>query len=137
MVKMQGGDPTVIEHPESVLPSKYHSDLISPKSGYIKKINAKEVGLIAITLGAGRFKKEDRLDYTAGLVLHKKVGDRIEKGKRLATMYSHKKQAIASATARLHQAYAISEKPISPPILIDQFIDTKEENEKASSDPSI
>jgi pyrimidine-nucleoside phosphorylase len=125
MVKMQGGDISVIEHPESVPPSKYHSDLISPKSGYIKKINAKEVGLIAITLGAGRFKKEDRLDYTAGLVLHKKVGDRIEKGERLATMYSHKKQAIASATARLHQAFAISEKPPSPPKLIDQSIDQR------------
>ncbi len=122
MVKMQGGDPAVIEHPESIPLSKYNSDLISPKSGYIKKINAKEIGLIAITLGAGRFKKENLLDYTAGLVLHKKIGDRIEKGERLATIYTSKKETIASATARLLLAIIISEKIVSPPKLIDRFI---------------
>jgi pyrimidine-nucleoside phosphorylase len=123
MVKMQGGDPAVIEHPESIPLSKYHSDLISPKSGYITKINAQEIGLIAIALGAGRLKKEDRLDYAAGLVLYKKVGDRIEKGECLATIYTLKKEAITSTTARLLTAISISEKIVSPPKLIDGFID--------------
>jgi pyrimidine-nucleoside phosphorylase len=120
----------VIKHPESVPISKYHSDLISSNSGYIKNINAREIGLVAISLGAGRFIKEDRLDYTAGLVLHKKAGDHIEKGDRLATIYTNKKESIAFTTARLLQSITISKNPVTPPNLIAQFIN---ENGKATS----
>jgi pyrimidine-nucleoside phosphorylase len=122
MVKMQGGNTAVIEHPESVPLSKYHYDLIGADSGYIKKINAKEIGLIAIALGAGRFKKEDRIDYGAGIRLYKKVGDHVEKGDILATIYTAKKEAVASANTRLLRSFAYSKQPTSTPKLINQFI---------------
>jgi len=130
MVKMQGGDVAVVEHPESMPLSKYQFDLISSNSGYIKNINAREIGFIAISLGAGRFIKEDRLDYTAGLILRKKIGDHIEKEERLATIYTNKKEAIAITTARLLEAYTISTKSVSPPKLIERFID---ENRKETN----
>ena len=86
-------------------------------------MNAREIGLIAIRLGAGRFKKEDQLDYGAGLVLHKKVGNHVETGDSLATIYTSKKDIIESVQTRLLQTFSISENVASTPKLIDQFID--------------
>lgn len=69
---------------------KYKLDVKSTKSGYIKYISTKEVGMVSFFLGAGRLRKEDPIDYQAGILLHKTINDKVKKGDVLATLYSSK-----------------------------------------------
>ncbi|MBR3804396.1 MAG: thymidine phosphorylase [Clostridia bacterium] len=82
----QGGDLTEILSGE--YKATYTFQIKSNKSGYLGKLNAENVGVASLILGAGRTKKEDKIDYKAGIVLNKKLGDRVEKGETLATLYS-------------------------------------------------
>ncbi len=90
MVKAQGGDESYIYHPEKFEKAKFIIDVKSNKFGYIKEINALEIGEAAMKLGAGRATKEDTLDFSAGIVLEKKVGDVVNIGDTLAKVYSNK-----------------------------------------------
>ena len=90
MVKAQGGDESYIYHPEKFIKAKHIIDVKSNKEGYVKEINALEIGEAAMKLGAGRATKEDVLDFSAGIVLEKKVGSKVEVGETLCKVYSNK-----------------------------------------------
>ncbi len=90
LVENQGGDITYIENTEKFSKAKYEIEIFSSKEGYIKEINAEEIGKLASYLGAGRTKKEDKIDYTAGIILNKKVGDNVKTNEKLATLYTNK-----------------------------------------------
>lgn len=88
MVEMQGGDVRVCEDPKSVLPHpKVVKEISSPWKGIIRSMNARAIGKAALLLGAGREKQEDTIDYSAAILLHKKVGDRVERGETMAEFY--------------------------------------------------
>ncbi|MDD3627576.1 MAG: thymidine phosphorylase, partial [bacterium] len=85
MVKVQGGNPSVVNNPEEVLPqAQYTYQLRSPESGWIKEMDAKEIGISALILGAGRENKESVIDPAVGIVLKKKVGDKVERNEVIA-----------------------------------------------------
>lgn len=86
LVKAQGGDISVLEHPEKLLSSKT-VPVFAEKEGYIMDINALDVGKAAMRLGAGREKKEDNVLFEVGLDLHQKIGSYVKKGDVLATLY--------------------------------------------------
>lgn len=89
-VKSQGGDDTVADNPDSVLPqAENKKDVTAEESGVVSEIIADQVGIAAMMLGAGRETKESEIDLSAGLYLHKKVGDKVEKGEVIATLYSN------------------------------------------------
>ena len=90
MVKAQGGDESYIYNPSKFDKAKYIIDVKSNKAGYVKEINALEIGEAAMKLGAGRATKEDVLDFTAGIVLEKKVGSKVDVGDTLCKVYSNK-----------------------------------------------
>ena len=90
LVKNQGGDISYIEDTKKFSEAKYEIEIFSSKEGYIKEINAEEIGKLASYLGAGRTKKEDKIDYTAGIILNKKVGDNVKINEKLATLYTNK-----------------------------------------------
>lgn len=90
MVERQGGDITYIENLDKFEKAKYVKEIISEKSGIIKEIPADVVAKYVCDLGAGRIRKEDKIDMAVGVVLHKKVGDKMEKGEVIATIYSNK-----------------------------------------------
>lgn len=90
MVERQGGDITYIENLDKFEKAKFVKEIISEKSGIIKDIPADEVAKYVCGLGAGRIRKEDKIDMAVGVVLHKKAGDRMEKGEVIATIYSNK-----------------------------------------------
>lgn len=90
LVENQGGDITYIENTEKFSKAKYEIEIFSSKEGYIKEIKAEEIGKLASYLGAGRTKKEDKIDYTAGIILNKKVGDNVKTNEKLATLYTNK-----------------------------------------------
>lgn len=89
-VSAQGGDVTYIENPSKFPTAMYKRDVVSTQTGYVSKVEAITIGVAAMQLGAGRERKEDLIDTSAGIVLNKKVGDKVEKGEVLATIYTDK-----------------------------------------------
>lgn len=88
MIVAQGGDGSVIDHPEIMPQATQQIVLKATKSGVITKMKADEMGIAAMLLGGGRQKKDDQLDYAVGLWLNKKVGDTVSAGEPLMTVYS-------------------------------------------------
>lgn len=90
MVRLQGGNEDYISNPELFPKAKYEDYVYADYAGYISQMDAETIGIVSGKLGAGREKKEDEIDYTAGIILNKKTGDYVEKGEILATLYSSK-----------------------------------------------
>ena len=90
MVRLQGGNEDYISNPELFPEAKYEDYVYADYAGYISQMDAETIGIVSGKLGAGREKKEDEIDYTAGIILNKKIGDYVEKGEILATLYSSK-----------------------------------------------
>ncbi|MBX4262981.1 pyrimidine-nucleoside phosphorylase, partial [Clostridium estertheticum] len=89
-VKNQGGDESVVDNPEKLPQAKYKIDVPALTSGFISNMVADEIGIAAMLLGAGRATKEDKIDLAVGLMLRKKVGDKVEKGEPILTIYSNR-----------------------------------------------
>lgn len=119
-LKNQGGDPSVVDNPEKLPQAKYKIDVPAKESGFISNIVADEVGIAAMLLGAGRATKEDTIDLAVGLMLHKKVGDKVEKGESLLTIYSNREN-VEDVKAKIYQNISISSHA-EKPVLIHEII---------------
>ncbi|MBB6460700.1 thymidine phosphorylase [Flammeovirga kamogawensis] len=114
-----GGDPSFIENPEKFLTAKYTLEVKAEQDGYIASLMAEKVGNSAMLLGAGRETKEDEIDHAVGIVLKKKVGDKVTKGDTLAVMhYNKKNQKLEDAIALISSAYGYSDTLVSTPEVI-------------------
>lgn len=91
LVKNQNGDISYVENTEKFEKAKYITPIIAKENGYIKEINAEQIGKFACSLGAGRIRKEDNIDNTVGVILNKKIASKVKMGDILATVYSNKK----------------------------------------------
>ncbi|OCG12938.1 pyrimidine-nucleoside phosphorylase [Gilliamella sp. App6-5] len=89
LIEAQGGDSSMVDHPEKLASAPYQIALPALKSGYVSKIIADQIGIAAMQLGAGRATKEDIIDPAVGIVLHKKVGDQIAEGEVLLTIHAN------------------------------------------------
>lgn len=97
LVSSQGGDSSYIDNPE-----KFHSapvvyEVKAPNDGYIEHMDTEKIGITAAILGAGRQTKDDKIDYSAGIYLSAKTGDKVTKGDILATLFTSKKEAVLNA----------------------------------------
>jgi len=120
-ITSQGGDAACIDDPEKLPEAKYKIELPAKASGWIEKMVADKIGLAAMQLGAGRETKESKIDLAVGIVLNKKVGDRIEQGESMLTIYSNSEN-IEEVKNLLYQSIKISHAKISPPLLIHEII---------------
>jgi pyrimidine-nucleoside phosphorylase len=110
-VKAQGGEPRIVED-FSLLPQASHRiSFESPASGYLHAIRAEEIGYASLYLGAGRSKKGDTIDPAVGIVLKKRVGDKVKKGEILAEIHANKLDRISLCKEKLANAYKISQSP--------------------------
>lgn len=117
-VTNQGGNSKVTED-YSLFPKASHIvEIKSDKTGFIDKIEAEAVGVSAMILGAGRERKEDELDLSAGIILKKKVGDFVKEGEILAIMHFNREDKFEDAKSRLKNAYIISQERFEPKKLI-------------------
>ncbi|GHA01838.1 pyrimidine-nucleoside phosphorylase [Ignatzschineria ureiclastica] len=116
MLRNQGGDDSVVDHPEKLPTAKYQIELPAKTSGYVSNIVADEVGIAAMMLGAGRAKKEDNVDPAVGLVLHKKVGDRVEAGESLLTIHANQSD-VEAIKERLYNNITISDQATEPQLI--------------------
>lgn len=113
----QGGDPSIIEHPDQLPTVPYQIEVKAEEGGYVSSIQADAVGTAAMLLGAGRATKDSVIDLAVGIVLVRKVGDSVEKGDTLAVLHSNTKQT-EEVVRRVQEAYAISSQKVSAPSLL-------------------
>ncbi|MBQ8177740.1 MAG: pyrimidine-nucleoside phosphorylase [Clostridia bacterium] len=111
MVKAQHGDDSVIYNPELFERAKFSCEVRAEKSGYITKVDAEGYGTASLMLGAGRNTKEDKIDYSAGIILLKKTGDKVEKGEVIAKMYANDEARFSGAVARFNLSTEINDNP--------------------------
>jgi pyrimidine-nucleoside phosphorylase len=105
LVKNQGGDVSMVENPESFLTAKKHK-LLASENGYIESFITSDIGTAGRILGAGRLTKEDVLDLSVGIDLHLKIGDKVETGDVIATIY-HNDKGLSDAIQVLNNAIKI------------------------------
>ncbi len=113
MVQMQGGDAKAIEDTSKLPQAAIKFEWKSAISGYIEKMNAENLGIASLILGAGRKNKDDIIDPSAGIVLCKKSCDRVEAGQTLAVLHTCDKERISEALKVLKTAISISKTPVS------------------------
>ena len=123
LVGRQGGDVSMIDHPDKFPLRGSRVEVKSDRSGYVEEIDTLEVGYTSVMIGAGRMKIVDRIDPSAGIVFRKKRGSRIERGDVLCELYSEKDAIMDEARARLAKAFRISDSPPVTKALIDLFVD--------------
>jgi len=121
-IAAQGGDLAAVDDPARLPQAAIVQDVPAPRAGYVAGIDAREVGLTAMLLGAGRAKKGDPIDHAVGVVLQAKIGDDVKRGEPLLTIHANDGDRLAQARERLLAAYTWSEKPVQAPPLLYEII---------------
>ena len=117
-IQAQEGDPEVVDDTGLLPSAPVVVTVPSPEHGHVGGIDAREVGLTAVALGAGRARKGEPIDPAVGIVLGAKVGDKVAKGDPLFTVHARDQAGATHAVERLLGAYSWSEAPVSEPPLI-------------------
>ena len=121
-VKAQGGDDSFVDDPTVLKQALYKKDIISDRDGYLSYCDATKVGLVSCMLGAGRVTKEDSIDSSAGIIINKKLGDHVESGEILATLYTDKQDVLEKAEEDFLSAYRISDNKVEKrPVIIKRI----------------
>ena len=107
MVQNQDGDISYLEDTTKFEKSKYISTVVAENTGKVQEINAEEIGKLACYLGAGRIKKEDKIDANVGIILNKKVGDKVLEGDILAYVCANDERKLREAENKLLDIYKI------------------------------
>ncbi|RLD18894.1 MAG: pyrimidine-nucleoside phosphorylase [Caldiserica bacterium] len=116
LIREQGGDERVVDDTSLLPQCKEKIEVRSPRKGYVQFINALEVGITSKMLGAGRKKKDDKIDHSVGIYLKKKVGDEVDEGEPLAIFYTDgDRSKIEPAMERFINAYRIGDEKVEVP----------------------
>lgn len=115
-IAAQYGNPEVVNDYSLMPQAKDKKEVYAEESGYVAEIDADAIGVAAMSLGAGRATKESEIDLAAGLMLHKKVGEKVAKGDLLVTLYANDKD-FSEAESLVHQAYKFSSTSVEPTLI--------------------
>ncbi|EKZ4626317.1 pyrimidine-nucleoside phosphorylase [Listeria monocytogenes] len=116
----QGGDASIVDHPEKLPQAKYQIEVPAKTSGFVSQIVADEIGIAAMILGAGRATKEDEINLAVGLMLRKKVGDAVKEGESLVTIFADQED-VENVKAKIYENIQISNHATAP-ILVHKVI---------------
>jgi pyrimidine-nucleoside phosphorylase len=123
LIELQGGDSKILDNPGLLPCAKAHADLASPVDGFVTSIMCEQIGTAGVLLGGGRQKKEDSVDHAVGIIVHKKLGDKVAAGEPLCTVHYNSAQKMESALPLILNAYTIRpEPPKEKPPLVHQII---------------
>jgi pyrimidine-nucleoside phosphorylase/thymidine phosphorylase len=119
----QGGDPRALEDPSRLPTAPSRREVRAPRGGFVQAIDAQEIGLAAMSLGAGRARVDDRIDPAVGIVLERKVGDAVAAGESLATLHhgisGSRGEAPERVAERVLRAYTLGEERRAPgPVIL-------------------
>ena len=109
MIEAQGGDSRVIDDDRVLTIGKFTYDVTSPQDGYITRMNTERCGIASVMLGAGRTVKDGPIDYSAGIVMHKKTGDSVTVGESIATLYASDESLLNNAAQTYLAAITIGD----------------------------
>ena len=120
LIEVQGGDISYLEHPDRLPAAPLVEPVVSPRGGYLSRIDARIVGETSVELGAGRAKKSDSIDHAVGIEVLHNVGDYVEKDQPVYIVHSNNQERLAAANERLLTALAWSDSPVEPlPLFYD------------------
>lgn len=123
MVDAQGGDSRVIDDESILIIGQFTYDVIAPQDGYIIHMNTEQCGIASVMLGAGRTVKDGPIDYSAGILMHKKTGDSVTVGECIATLYASDESLLSNAAKTYLEAITFGE---TAPIMADTILDIVE-----------
>lgn len=123
MVDAQGGDSRVIDDESILAIGQFTYDVIAPQDGYIIHMNTEQCGIASVMLGAGRTVKDGPIDYSAGILMHKKTGDSVTVGECIATLYASDESLLSNAAKTYLEAITFGE---TAPIMADTILDIVE-----------
>lgn len=115
-LKNQGGDSSIVDQPEKLPQAPYKIEVPAKESGVVAEIVADEIGVAAMILGAGRATKEDNIDLSVGIMLNKKVGDRVEKGDSLVTLHANRED-VANVMEKIYDNIRIADHADAPTLI--------------------
>jgi len=119
MIRNQGGQAEIIENLSLLPQAKHIVPVKAERDGYVSSIDTLKVGIGSLLTGAGRSKKDDKIDHAAGIVMHKRVGDRVQKGDTLAEIHTGNAGIIEEVSGMLKNAILIkAEKPVLRPLIL-------------------
>jgi pyrimidine-nucleoside phosphorylase len=113
-IQAQGGDVRYVDNPELMDKARIIQEVKSPYNGYLAEVNAREAGETAVLLGCGRERKGDLIDYTVGVIVHHKVGDKVAKGDLLFTVHANDDDKAEQAKNKMLAAHRWSDQPVKP-----------------------
>ena len=120
LIENQGGDVSYIEDIEKFEKAKYIIPVVADTDGYVTALDAEKVGVTSVYLGAGRVKKEDDIDKAVGIIVNKKISDKVAKGDILAYIHANDEEIGNKAVKDVNEAYQISkEQPETPRYILD------------------
>ena len=122
MVELQGGDPQTIDDVSKLPQAQSKVEVVSSQSGFVHSFHCEQVGTACVLLGGGRERKEDSVDPAVGIVLHKKVGDRVDSGEPLATIYYNANARLARAEQLIEESIRITDSPPQKRPLVHRVI---------------
>lgn len=123
MIDAQDGDSRVIDDESILAIGQFTYDVIAPQDGYIIQMNTEQCGIASVMLGAGRTVKDGPIDYSAGIVMHKKTGDAVSMGERIATLYASDESLFTNAAQTYLAAITIGN---TAPKVVDTILDIVE-----------
>lgn len=123
MIDAQGGDSSVLDDESLLAIGKFTYDVMAPQDGYITHMNTEQCGIASVMLGAGRTVKDGPIDYSAGIVMHKKTGDAVKAGESIATLYASDERLLANAGKTYLEAITFGK---TAPIVVDTILDMVE-----------
>ena len=122
MVHAQGGNEKLLLDTSLFKKAAYDYEVKAPRTGYIEHVDTESYGMASLALGAGRAKKEDPIDYSAGITLEKKTGDFVKEGDVIAVLHTNKPESVKEAEERILKATEISSEPVEKkPIILGRI----------------
>ena len=122
IVRAQGGDVSVIDDPAKLPAAPLRREVKAARSGFVAEVNAMDVAIAALRLGAGRARAEDKVDPAVGVAALVKVGDRVEQGATLAVIHARDERSLAEAQSIVEGAIEIVDEAVTTPRLVEGMI---------------
>jgi len=115
IIRLQGGQSAVVDDPGLIPRARYTTEILSPSAGYVNAIMGEKIGRACVLLGGGREKKEDAVDPAVGIVVHKKLGDRVSGGESLCTVHYNSADRFEMVKPLIVNSYTIGPEPPREP----------------------
>ncbi|HIV74519.1 MAG TPA: pyrimidine-nucleoside phosphorylase [Candidatus Pseudogracilibacillus intestinigallinarum] len=118
-IEAQGGDGSIVDNVQNLPTARYTFDVLANEAGYVSHIVANEIGAAAMMLGAGRETKDSKIDLSVGVQLHKKVGEFVEKGDIICSLYANTENTTKVKEKISENIIISNDMPKKEPLIFD------------------